>query len=69
MNEPFINKYKPYYIKDFKLNEHTEGTLQTFLKMDDISQGCLNEIDSKKPSFIPQRWEKVYKDWVENITT
>ncbi len=40
---------------------------QWFLKMEDISQGCLNEIDSKKPSFIPPRWEKVYKDWLENI--
>ncbi len=40
---------------------------QWFLKMDDISQGCLNEIGSKKPSFIPPRWEKVYKDWLENI--
>ena len=40
---------------------------QWFLKMDDISQGCLNEIDSKKPSFIPPRWEKVYKEWLENI--
>ncbi len=40
---------------------------QWFLKMDDISQACLNEIDSKKPSFIPPRWEKVYKDWLENI--
>jgi len=40
---------------------------QWFLKMDDISQGCLNEIDSKKPSFNPTRWEKVYKDWLENI--
>ncbi len=40
---------------------------QWFLKMDDISQGCLDEIDSKKPSFIPPRWEKVYKDWLENI--
>ena len=40
---------------------------QWFLKMDDISQGCLNEVDSKKPSFIPPRWEKVYKDWLENI--
>ena len=37
MKEPFINKYKPYYIKDFKLNKHTEGALQTFLKMDDIN--------------------------------
>jgi len=33
---------------------------QWFLKMDDISQGCLNEIYFKKPSFIPSRWEKVY---------
>ncbi|WP_288262747.1 valine--tRNA ligase [uncultured Prochlorococcus sp.] len=40
---------------------------QWFMKMDDISQGCLNEIDSKKPSFIPPRWQKVYKDWLENI--
>ncbi len=40
---------------------------QWFLKMDEISQGCLNEIDSKKPLFIPPRWEKVYKDWLENI--
>ncbi len=40
---------------------------QWFLKMDEISQGCLNEIDSKKPSFIPSRWEKVYKDWLEKI--
>ncbi len=40
---------------------------QWFLKMDDISKGCLNEIDFKKPSFIPSRWEKVYKDWLENI--
>ena len=40
---------------------------QWFLKMDDISQGCLNEIGSKKPSFIPPRWEKVYKDWLEKI--
>jgi len=40
---------------------------QWFLKMDNISLNCLNELDSKKPAFIPQRWEKVYKDWLENI--
>ncbi|WP_288258011.1 valine--tRNA ligase [uncultured Prochlorococcus sp.] len=40
---------------------------QWFLKMDEISKGCLNAIDSKKPSFIPPRWEKVYKDWLEKI--
>jgi len=42
-------------------------SIQWFLRMDNISQACLNEIDSKKPAFIPQRWEKVYKDWLENI--
>ena len=40
---------------------------QWFLKMENISLSCLKELDSKKPNFIPQRWEKVYKDWLENI--
>ncbi len=40
---------------------------QWFLKMDNISSSCLKELDSKKPIFIPQRWEKVYKDWLDNI--
>ena len=40
---------------------------QWFLKMDNISSSCLKELDSKKPFFIPQRWEKVYKDWLDNI--
>jgi len=40
---------------------------QWFLKMNNISGGCLSELDSKKPTFIPQRWEKVYKDWLESI--
>ena len=40
---------------------------QWFLRMDNISFNCLQELDSKKPTFIPQRWEKVYKDWLENI--
>ncbi len=40
---------------------------QWFLKMDNISSSCLKELDSKKPTFIPHRWEKVYKDWLDNI--
>ncbi len=40
---------------------------QWFLKMDNISSSCLKELGSKKPTFIPQRWEKVYKDWLDNI--
>ncbi|ABM73080.1 Valyl-tRNA synthetase [Prochlorococcus marinus str. MIT 9515] len=40
---------------------------QWFLKMENISSSCLEELDSQKPTFIPNRWEKVYKDWLDNI--
>ena len=40
---------------------------QWFLKMDKISLNCLKELNSKKPTFVPKRWEKVYKDWLVNI--
>ena len=40
---------------------------QWFLKMDNISLNCLKELNSKKPTFIPERWEKVYKDWLESV--
>ncbi len=40
---------------------------QWFLRMENISFNCLKELDSKNPNFIPQRWEKVYKDWLDKI--
>ena len=40
---------------------------QWFLKMKNISSDCLMKLEGKKPNFIPRRWEKVYKDWLENI--
>ena len=40
---------------------------QWFMKMDDISKDCLEEINLEKPNFIPSRWKKVYKDWLINI--
>lgn len=37
MNESFLTKYKPYYIKEFRLNSITETALYTFLEMDDLN--------------------------------
>lgn len=37
MEPLFISKYKPYYLEDFKLNEHTLLALKTFVKMDDLN--------------------------------
>jgi len=40
---------------------------QWFLKMDNISKGCLEKNNLEQPKFIPNRWQKVYKDWLVNI--
>lgn len=37
MEEPFILKYKPFFIDDFKLNTETETTLKTFLELDELN--------------------------------
>ena len=34
--EHFVIKYKPYFLKDFGLNPHLIGVLQTLLQMDDL---------------------------------
>tara|TARA_B100000963_G_scaffold37221_1_gene27734 strand:- start:9967 stop:12723 length:2757 start_codon:yes stop_codon:yes gene_type:complete len=40
---------------------------QWFLKMKNISKQCLEKNNSGQPSFIPKRWQKVYKNWLVNI--
>ncbi len=40
---------------------------QWFLKMKNISKDCLEKLSLEEPNFIPNRWEKVYKDWLTNI--
>tara|TARA_Y100001970_G_scaffold47014_1_gene59364 strand:- start:21694 stop:24447 length:2754 start_codon:yes stop_codon:yes gene_type:complete len=40
---------------------------QWFLKMDSISKKCLEKFNCGEPNFIPSRWSKVYKDWLNNI--
>jgi len=35
--EPFVLKYKPYYLKEFGMDPHIMGALQTLLQLDDIN--------------------------------
>jgi replication factor C subunit 2/4 len=35
--KPFILKYKPYFLKDFGMDKHMLGALQTLLDMDDLN--------------------------------
>lgn len=37
MSESFLIKYRPYKIKDFKLNESMEKALYSFVEMDDLN--------------------------------
>ena len=34
---PFVIKYKPYFLKDFGMDPHMMGALQTLLEMDDLN--------------------------------
>ncbi len=40
---------------------------QWFVKMAPLAAKGLAAVDSRKVSFIPERWTKVYRDWLESI--
>jgi len=40
---------------------------QWFIKMDPLSKGCTEFFDKGKPKFVPNRWCKVYRDWLTDI--
>ncbi len=41
---------------------------QWFAKMEPLAQNTLAALDNKnEPHFAPERWAKVYRDWLENI--
>jgi valyl-tRNA synthetase len=41
---------------------------QWFAKMEPLAQRALAALDDKtEPHFVPERWAKVYRDWLENI--
>jgi len=40
---------------------------QWFVRMEPLAREGLDAVDSGRVRFIPQRWTKVYRDWLENI--
>ena len=40
---------------------------QWFVKMDPLANKCSKFLEEGKPKFIPNRWSKVYKDWLTDI--
>jgi valyl-tRNA synthetase len=40
---------------------------QWFVKTQPLAQQCLTALDNKEIQFIPERWEKEYRRWLEHI--
>ncbi len=40
---------------------------QWFVRMDSFADRCQDFLSKKEPRFVPDRWEKVYKDWLVGI--
>ncbi len=40
---------------------------QWFMRMDELVKPAIQVVKDKKVQFIPERWSKVYFDWMENI--
>jgi valyl-tRNA synthetase len=42
-------------------------SLQWFMRMDDLARTAIEAVTSGQITFHPDRWERVYLDWMENI--
>nr|WP_218082617.1 valine--tRNA ligase [Anthocerotibacter panamensis] len=42
-------------------------TTQWYVKMEPLAERALEFLTRQQPHFVPERWEKVYRDWLENI--
>ncbi len=42
-------------------------SLQWFVKMDELAKSAIKAVESGRIRFHPQKWEKVYLDWLKNI--
>ncbi len=40
---------------------------QWFVRMESMAVSCRAHLSKNEPSFIPHRWEKVYRDWLTDI--
>jgi valyl-tRNA synthetase len=42
-------------------------TAQWFMRMEPLAANALAALAQQEPHFVPQRWEKTYRDWLESI--
>ncbi len=42
-------------------------SLQWFVKVGPLAQPAIEAVQARRTQFIPQRWEKLYFDWMENL--
>ncbi len=42
-------------------------SLQWFMRMDELAQPAIDVVKSGRVRFFPERWTRVYLDWMENI--
>ena len=40
---------------------------QWFVKAEPLAARCREALDQSKPQFVPERWSKVYRDWLTDI--
>ena len=40
---------------------------QWFVKAEPLAARCREALDQAKPQFVPERWSKVYRDWLTDI--
>lgn len=59
--QPFILKYKPYFLKDFGMDKHMLGALQTLLEMDDLNLLLYGNPSSGKTTLLEALIREYYK--------
>jgi valyl-tRNA synthetase len=68
----FLEKLEPYELsvgKCYRCKTVIEPTLslQWFLKMKPLAEPAIEAVKTRKVRIIPDMWEKIYYEWMENI--
>ena len=67
----FVEKVK--YKNTVPIGERTGETIeplltnQWFMNMTDLAKEGIKVVKDKKVNFVPEHWEKIYFNWLENI--
>ncbi|WP_373479550.1 valine--tRNA ligase [Geminocystis sp.] len=72
-DEQFLVKVEPYrhsvpYSDRGKVPVEPLISTQWYVKIEPLAQNALQELDNNhSPHFVPERWQKVYRDWLVKI--